>query len=117
MTSSTTLLLAATVVMSAGSAAYAHDFDQRSDWREVQRDRARLYADLARLRDERAELATPARREHWALRHGKLWQAWNAAQEERSEAYDVRALRQRVDRDRNKYDRERADLRHDLRRW
>ena len=40
-----TLFLAAGITLLAIPAAFAHDFDIRSDWRQVQRDRARLYAD------------------------------------------------------------------------
>jgi hypothetical protein len=56
-----TLLLAAGIALFAIPTAFAHDSDIRSDWRQVQRDRARLYADQARLRDERAELAAAER--------------------------------------------------------
>jgi hypothetical protein len=91
--------------------------DIRSDWRQIQRDRARLRADRARLRDERGELAAAERYENWALRHGRLWQAWRAERLERREAADVRALERKVYRDRVDFGRDRADLRRDLRGW
>ena len=111
------LLLTAAMTVLAMPAAYAHDSDIRSDWRQVQRDRARLHADQARLRDERGELAAAERRENWALRHGRFWQAWRAEQVERREAADVRALERQVYRDRVKLARDRADLRRDIRGW
>jgi hypothetical protein len=110
-----TLTAAMTVLLTPG--AYAHDSDIRSDWREIQRDRIRLRADEARLRDERGELAAAERREDWALRHGRFWQAWRAERQERHEARDVRALEQRAHRDHIDLARDRADLRRDLRGW
>jgi hypothetical protein len=112
-----TLFLAAGITLLAIPAAFAHESDIRSDWRAIQRDRARLYADQARLRDERAELAAAERRENWALRHGRFWQAWRAEQIERREAADVRALERRVYRDRVQLARDRAYLRRDVRGW
>jgi hypothetical protein len=96
--------------------AYAYDSDIRSDWRHIQRDRAQLHADEARLRDERRELRDAEAREHWALRHGKFGQAWRAERLERREAADVRALDRKVYRDRVDLARDRADLRADFRR-
>jgi hypothetical protein len=112
-----TVVLAAGITVLSVPAAYAHDSDTRSDWRQVQRDRARLYADQARLRDERRELASAEHREHWALRHGRFWQAWRAERLEHREAADVRALEGRVYRDRARLARDRAELRRDLRGW
>jgi hypothetical protein len=112
-----TLFLAAGITLLAIPAAFAHDSDIRSDWRQVQRDRARLYADQARLRDERGELVTAERREDWALRHGRFWQAWRAERVERREVADVRGLERRVYQDRVKLARDRADLRRDVRGW
>ena len=112
-----TLVLAAGITAVSVPAAYAYDSDIRSDWRQVQRDRARLHADQARLRDERQELSVAERREHWALRHGRFWQAWRAERLERREAADVRALEGRVYRDRARLARDRAELRRDLRGW
>jgi len=108
------LVLAAVVSVSAIPAAYAHDSDIRSDWRHIHRDRARLHADEARLRDERRELTGAERREQWALRHGRFWQAWRAERLERREAADVRALERKVYRDRVDLARDRADLRRDV---
>jgi hypothetical protein len=110
-------LVAAATVM-AMPAAYAYDYsDIRSDWRHIQRDRARLHANLGRLRDERGELAAAERYENWALHHGRFWQAWRAERLERREAADVRALERKVYRDRVDLARDRADLRRDLRGW
>ena len=111
------LILAAGMTVLAMPAAYAYDSDIRSDWRHIQRDRARLRADEARLRDERRELGAAERRENWAQRHGRFWQAWRAEQLERREASDVRALERRVYRDRVDLARDRADLRRDRRGW
>jgi hypothetical protein len=97
------LMLAATVSVMAIPAAYAYDSDIRSDWRQLQRDRAAL-------RDERRELGGAERWENWALRHARFWQSWRADRLERHEAADVRALQAKVNRDR-------ADLRHDVREW
>jgi hypothetical protein len=110
-------VLAAGITVLSVPAAYAHDSDIRSDWRQVQRDRARLYADQARLREERRELAAAEHREHWALRHGRFWQAWRAERLERREAADVRALEGRVYRDRVGLARDKTELRRDLRGW
>jgi hypothetical protein len=112
-----TLVLAAGITALSVPAAYAYDSDIRSDWRHVQRDRARLHADQGRLRDERQELAAAERREHWALRHGRFWQAWRAEKLERREAADVRAIEGQLYRDRARLARDRADLRRDLRGW
>jgi len=112
-----TLVLAAGLTALSVPAAYAHDWDIRSDWRQVQRDRARLYADQARLRDERGELAAAEHREQWALRHGRLWQAWRAERLEHREAADVRTLERRVYRDRVRLARDKTELRRDLRGW
>jgi hypothetical protein len=112
-----TLVLAAGITLLAIPEAFAHDSDIRSDLRQVQRDRARLYADEARLRDEQRELGAAERRENWALRHGRFWQAWRAERVERREAADVRALERRVYRDRVQLARDRADLRRDIRGW
>ena len=103
MNKTATLILAAAVSVMAMPAAYAYDSDVRSDWRQLQRDRAGL-------RDERAELRAAEARENWALRHGRFWQAWRAERLERHEAADVRALQAKVNRDR-------ADLRRDVRGW
>ena len=109
--------LAAAITVTAMPAAYAYDSDIRSDWRHIQRDRARLHADLRRLRDERGERAAAERSENWALRHGRFWQAWRAERLERREAADVRALERKVYRDRVELARDRADLRRDVRGW
>src|SRR4030081_2955719 len=110
------VLMAATVSVLAIPSAYAFD-DIRSDWRHTHRDRARFHADQARLRDERRELGTAERRENWALRHGRFFQAWRAERLEQREARDVRALERRVYRDRTDLARDRADLRRDRRGW
>jgi hypothetical protein len=110
------VMMAAAVSVFAIPSAYAYD-DIRSDWRHIQRDRARLHADQARLRDERSELRAAERRENWALRHGRFFQAWRAERVERREAADVRALERKVYRDRTDLARDRADLRHDRRGW
>jgi len=112
-----TLVLAAGITALSVPAANAYDSDIRSDWRHIQRDRARFHADQARLRDERQELAAAERREHWALRHGRFWQAWHAEKLERREAADVRAIERQLDRDRARLARDRAELRRDLRGW
>lgn len=103
MNKTATLILAAAVSVMAIPAAYAYDSDVRSDWRQLQRDRARLA-------DERRELRAAEARENSALRHGRFWQAWRAERLERREAADVRALQAKVNRDR-------ADLRRDVRGW
>jgi hypothetical protein len=110
------VMMAAAVSVLAIPRAYAYN-DIRSDWRHIQRDRARLHADQARLRDERSELRAAERRENWALRHGRFFQAWRAERLEQREAADVRALERKVYRDRVDLARERADLRRDLRGW
>src|SRR5437016_111600 len=112
-----TLFLAAGITLLAIPTAFAHDSDIRSDWRAIQRDRARLHAYPARRRDERGELAAAERRGNWALRHGRFWQAWRAERVERHEAADVRALERKVYRDRVELARDRADLRRDVRGW
>jgi hypothetical protein len=110
------VMMAAAVSVLAIPSAYAYD-DVRSDWRHIQRDRARLHADQARLRDERNELRAAERRENCALRHGRFFQAWRAERLEQREARDVRALERRVYRDRTDLARDRADLRRDRRGW
>jgi hypothetical protein len=110
-------MLAAALSLMAVPAAYAYDSDIRSDWRHIQRDRARLHADEARLRDERRELGAAERRENWAVRHGRYFEAWRAERLERREAADVRALERKVYRDRVDLARDRADLRRDRRGW
>jgi hypothetical protein len=112
-----TLILAAAVSVMAIPAAYAYDYDVRSDWRHIQRDRAQLRADEARLRDEQRELGTADARANWALRHGRFWQAWRAKWQERREAADVHALQNEVYRDRVDLTRDRIDLRRDVRGW
>src|SRR5437870_24377 len=116
MKKTTVVILAAAASVLAIPGAYAYD-DVRSDWRHIQRDRARLHADEARLRDERRELRAADRRENWALRHGHFFQAWRAERLERREAVDVRALERKVYRDRVDLARDRADLRQDRRGW
>jgi hypothetical protein len=113
----TAMLVLATAVAVTAMPVYAYDSDIRSDWRQIQRDRARLRADRARLGDERGELAAAERYENWALRRGRLWQAWRAERLERREAADVRALERKVYRDRVDLARDRADLRRDVRGW
>jgi hypothetical protein len=110
------VIMAAAASVLAISSAYAYD-DVRSDWRHIQRNRARVHADQARLRDERRELGAAERREQWALRHGRFFQAWRAERQERREAADVRALERRVYRDRVDLARDRAELRRDVRGW
>ena len=63
------LMLAAGMTVLAMPAAYAYDSDIRSDWRQVQRDRARLRTDEARLRDERRELVRDDERENERKEH------------------------------------------------
>jgi hypothetical protein len=116
MRKSAIVLIASTISVLAIPSAYAYD-DVRTDWRHIQRDRARLHADQVRLRDERSELRAAERRENWALRHRWFFQAWRAERLERREAADVRALERKVYRDRVDLARDRADLRHDVRGW
>jgi hypothetical protein len=116
MRKSAIVMMAAAVSVLSIPSAYAYD-DVRSDWRHIQRDRARLHADQARLRDERGELRAAERRENWALRHGRFFQAWRAERLEQREARDVRALERKVYRDRVDLARDRADLRRDVRGW
>ena len=116
MRKSAIVLMASAISVLAIPSAYAYD-DIRSDWRHIQRDRARLRADEARLRDERNELLAAERRENWALRHGRFFQAWRAERLERREAADVRALERKVYRDRVDLAHDRADLRRDVRGW
>jgi hypothetical protein len=97
------LMLAVAMSVTAIPAVYAYDSDVRSDWRRLQRDRAAL-------RDERRELGAAERWENWALRHGRFWPTWRAERLERHEAADGRALQAKVNRDR-------ADLRNDIREW
>src|ERR1700687_1073600 len=110
------VLMAAAASVLAIPRAYAYD-DIRSDWRHNERDRSRLHAAQARLRDERRELGAAERRENWALRHGRFFQAWRAERLEQREARDVRALERKVYRDRVDLARDRADLRRDVRGW
>jgi len=116
MRKSAIVLMASAISVLAIPNAYAYD-DIRSDWRHIQRDRARLHVDQARLRDERSELRAAERRENWALRHGRFFQAWRAERLERREAADVRALERKVYRDRVDLAHDRADLRRDVRGW
>ena len=111
------VMTAMVLSLAAVPAAYAYDSDIRSDWRHIQRDRARLHADYVRLRDERGELRAAERRENWAQRHGQFFQAWRAERQERREASDVRALERKIYRDRVDLARDRADLRRDRRGW
>jgi hypothetical protein len=104
------VMMAAAVSVLAIPSAYAYD-DIRSDWRHIQRNRARLHADEARLRDERRELGAAERRENWALRHSRFFQAWRAERLELREAADVRALERKDYRDRVYLARDRGDLR------
>lgn len=113
----TMAMMVAALSLTAIPAAYAYDSDIRSDWRHIQRDRARLHADYARLRDERSELRAAERQEDWARRHGRFFQAWRAERQERREAADVRALERKIYRDRVDLARDRADLRRDRRGW
>jgi hypothetical protein len=112
-----TLVLAAAVTVMAMPTAHAYDYDVRSDWRHIQRDRARYHTDVTRLLGERRELAAAERWENWALRHGRLRQAWGAERLEHREPADVRALERRVYRERVDLRRDRAELRRDLRGW
>jgi hypothetical protein len=66
--------------------------DVRSDWRDIERDSARPHAEQAGLRYERGEVRAAEIYENWALRHGRLREAWRAELLERREAADVRAL-------------------------
>src|ERR1700730_11747317 len=116
MRKSAIVLMASAISVLAIPSAYAYD-DIRSDWRHIQRDRAQLHADQARLRDERSELRAAERRENWALQHGRFFQAWRAERTERREAADVRALERKIYRDRVDLARDRADLRHEVRGW
>jgi uncharacterized protein YlxW (UPF0749 family) len=111
------VMMAVAVSLTAVPSAYAYDSDIRSDWRHIQRDRARLHADYARLRDERSELRAAERREDWAQRHGRFFQAWRAERAERREATDVRVLERKIYRDRVDLARDRAELRRDRRGW
>ena len=108
-----TVALAAAVTIIA-MPAFASDADIRSDWRHIQRDRARLHADEARLRGERRELGAAEARENWALRHGRFWQAWRAERQERHESAEIRQFQRKIYRERVDLARDRTDLRRDI---
>lgn len=94
---------------------YAHDYDSdsRSEWNDIQRDRAQIRADARKVEDERDELANARRQQQWSLWNGDYWGAHRAAAHAREEAGELRAAHDKLSRDVSDIQRDRADLYHD----
>ncbi len=94
-------LLAVASSFTVATSAFAYDS-------QVERDRAQLRADTARLQQERVELRQAQAREGYARQTGHPVKAWIAEKQVRREASEVRAAQQQVYRDRAQLARDRG---------
>jgi hypothetical protein len=104
--------VAAALMLAAASPALADDISR--DLRDIRHDRADIYRDRVKLREEQAERNYDARREWRAIRHGNYWAAemWDARR--RQEQREINALGRDLHKDRVDLGKDRADLRRDL---
>jgi hypothetical protein len=111
-----------TIIFAAGLSAvaipaYAYEYnnnDVRSDYNDIQRDRASIAADARRVEEERDELANARRHYRWAWWHGEYWAAHSAAEHAQEERSELSAAGNKLNRDVADIRRDRADLREDL---
>ena len=113
-----TFVAAAALSAVAAPTAFAHDYnsDVRSDWKDIQRDRAQIAADARAVQEERGELASARRREFWAWWHGDYRAAHRAAEHAEEERSDLSAARRKLNGDVADIQRDRTDLRKDTHR-
>jgi hypothetical protein len=121
------LVLAASLSAIAIPAAYAHDYDSdsRSEWNDIQRDRAPIASDARKVQDERDELASVRRHQQWSLWYGDYRSADRASEQAREEEAELRAAQQKLNHDVSDIQRDRAELYQDephrwhwwVRRW
>lgn len=107
------LASAATVI--AMPAAFAHDRYEHisNDDRHIERDRAQVAADEAKLRQEYAELNEARHHRRWASWHGWGWRAHQAQHQVHRERSEIEALERKIARERAGLNCDLTDVRRD----